>query len=129
MSGIQMSKSQMSDPFFKEAKVVSCSQVLVKNGQAVAVAFGGSGKLRDNSSGGKSSFRDSLSQYLLQASPLQRRLQNEVRASCGSREETPRAIQSPRLSQQTLPTPSDNALQELITDCYWRSNVRSFEPS
>lgn len=61
MSHIQMSKSQVSDPFFKEAKVVSCSQVLVKNGQAVAIAFGGSSKSKDAGTG-RTSFRDSLSQ-------------------------------------------------------------------
>lgn len=32
MSVLGMSKSQNSDPFFRDAKVVTCSKVLVKNG-------------------------------------------------------------------------------------------------
>lgn len=61
LSQLHMSKSQMSDPFFKEAKIVTCSQVLVKNGQAVAIAFGGQNKLKDYGTY-RSSERNSLSQ-------------------------------------------------------------------
>ena len=47
MNSILLSKSQMSNPFFKDAKVTSCSQILVKNGQAVAVAFKTSPRIKD----------------------------------------------------------------------------------
>ena len=36
---MQTRKSQMSSPFFKNARVESCSRVLVRSGQAVAISF------------------------------------------------------------------------------------------
>jgi len=60
-------KKETSSPFFRDTKVLSCSKVLVKNGEAVAVAFPhkksgyqAPGSYENTS---KSSFRTSLSQY------------------------------------------------------------------
>lgn len=36
---LRQTKMDQSAPFFKNTKVLSCSKVIVKNGQAVAVAF------------------------------------------------------------------------------------------
>ena len=49
MTTIHLEKSQRSNVFFKDAKITSCSQVLVKNGQAVAVAFKTSPRPKDHS--------------------------------------------------------------------------------
>jgi hypothetical protein len=61
LSQIYELKSSLSNPFYKDAKIVTCSQVLVKNGQAVAIAFKGSPKPKDHGDG-RSSERASLSQ-------------------------------------------------------------------
>lgn len=62
MSVLGMNKSQNSDPFFKDAKVVTCSRVLVKNGQAVAIAFQGTKHPIKEGSPNRSLERASLSQ-------------------------------------------------------------------
>ena len=49
MTTIHFEKSQRSNAFFKDAKITSCSQILVKNGQAVAVAFKTSPRPKDHS--------------------------------------------------------------------------------
>ncbi|CDW73586.1 UNKNOWN [Stylonychia lemnae] len=66
-SNLAMEKSQISDPFFKNAKIVTCSQVLVKNGQAVAIAFKGQSHPIKDKSPARSMERSSLSQNELHA--------------------------------------------------------------
>ena len=39
LNSLQIKKSEISDQFFKDTKVVTCSQVLVKNGHIVAIPF------------------------------------------------------------------------------------------
>ena len=58
---IHREKAQNSSPFYKDAKITTCSSVLMKNGQAVAVAFKMSPRAKDNSLN-RSLERDSVSQ-------------------------------------------------------------------
>ena len=39
MEGLRKTKLDQSAPFFRNTRVLTCSKVLVKNGEAVAVAF------------------------------------------------------------------------------------------
>jgi len=62
LSTLHGEKSMKSDPFFKNCKVTTCSQVLIKNGQAVAVAFKSQSPRQTDRSSSKSLERDSFSQ-------------------------------------------------------------------
>jgi|LauGreDrversion4_2_1035121.scaffolds.fasta_scaffold566279_1 hypothetical protein len=47
LSSIQMEKAKKSDAFYKDARVVSCSSVLVKNGSSMAVGFKNTSPIRE----------------------------------------------------------------------------------
>jgi hypothetical protein len=39
LSSIQIEKAKKSDAFYKDARVVSCQSVLIKNGSSLAIGF------------------------------------------------------------------------------------------
>lgn len=47
LNTIQMEKAKKSDAFYKDARVVSCQSVLVKNGSSVAVGFKNSSPIKE----------------------------------------------------------------------------------
>lgn len=47
LNTLQMEKAKKSDAFYKDARVVSCQSVLVKNGSSVAVGFKNSSAIKE----------------------------------------------------------------------------------
>ena len=47
LSYIQMEKAKKSDAFYKDARVVSCQSVLIKNGSSVAIGFKNNSPIRE----------------------------------------------------------------------------------
>eukprot|EP00347_Sterkiella_histriomuscorum_P010163 403377364 len=110
-STLGMNKSQMSDPFFKDAKVVTCSKVLVKNGQAVAIAFQGTKHPIKDGSPARSVERSSLSHDMF-------KLRNELHVGAGKKPLEPYHPNSfrSRLYQPQVTMPYKNSSQIVIGD-------------
>lgn len=47
LNSIQMEKAKKSDAFYKDARVVSCQSVLVKNGSSMAIGFKNSSPIKE----------------------------------------------------------------------------------